>query len=154
MAQAVKELWPDIKLGIGPSIEDGFYYDFDKAPNAQGEKELFSPQDLAQIEAKMKEIIAKNEQFVRQELTKAEAQELLDKTGEKYKLELLQEITDEKVTVYKTGEGFVDLCRGPHIESTGQIKAFKLLSVAGAYWRGSETNPMLQRFYGTAFFTQ
>jgi threonyl-tRNA synthetase len=147
-------LWPDVKLGIGPSIEDGFYYDFDKAPNAQGEKELFSVEDLIKIEAKMKEIIAKNEAFTRQELSRPEAYELFDKMGEAYKLELIQELSDEKVTIYKTGENFLDLCRGPHIESTGQIKAFKLLSVAGAYWRGSETNPMLQRIYGTAFPTQ
>src|SRR3989338_4164189 len=96
MAQAVKELWPDVKLGIGPSIEDGFYYDFDKAPNAQGEKQLFSLEDLAKIEAKMNEIIYKNEPFLRLELSKAEARELLDKRQEAYKLELLQEILDEK----------------------------------------------------------
>jgi len=154
MAQAVKELWPDVKLGIGPSIEDGFYYDFDKKSPDQKEKELFSLEDLAKIEAKMREIISKNEPFVRQEMSKAEAVELFSKLGETYKLELLSDLPDEKVTIYKTGENFLDLCRGPHIDSTGQIKAFKLLSVAGAYWRGSETNPMLQRIYGTAFFTQ
>ncbi|MDD5355271.1 MAG: threonine--tRNA ligase [Candidatus Omnitrophica bacterium] len=154
MAQAVKELWPEVKLGIGPSIEDGFYYDFDKKSPDQKEKELFSLEDLSKIEAKMREIIARNEPFVRQEMSKSEACELFSRLGETYKLELLSDLADEKITVYKTGENFVDLCRGPHIDSTGQIKAFKLLSVAGAYWRGSETNPMLQRIYGTAFFAQ
>ncbi|NQU18614.1 threonine--tRNA ligase [bacterium] len=154
MALAVKELWPDVKLGIGPSIEDGFYYDFDKAANEQGKKELFSPEDLAKIESKMKEIIAKNEPFTQQEVAKPEAIELFKNRGEFYKVELLEDLPGDKVSIYKTGEGFLDLCKGPHINSTGQIKAFKLLSVAGAYWRGIETNPMLGRIYGTAFFTQ
>lgn len=154
MAQAVQELWSGVKLGIGPSIEDGFYYDFDKPVNAQGKKELFSPDDLSKIEKKMKEIIAKNETFIRQEVSKAEALELFQKRGELYKVELLHDLIDSPVSIYKTGEGFLDLCKGPHVESTGQIKAFKLLSVAGAYWRGIETNPMLQRIYGTAFLTQ
>jgi threonyl-tRNA synthetase len=144
MAQAVKKLWPDVKLAIGPSIEDGFYYDFDK-------KEPFTDEDLANIENEMRQIIKKNEPFLRQELSKEEARALFEKLSESYKLELIRDITDEKVSIYKTGEDFLDLCRGPHIESTGQIKAFKLLSVAGAYWHGIETNPMLQRIYGTAF---
>ncbi|KPK98536.1 MAG: threonyl-tRNA synthetase [Omnitrophica WOR_2 bacterium SM23_72] len=147
MAQAVKELWPEVKLGIGPSIEDGFYYDFDK-------KEPFSDEDLGRITQKMREIISKNEPFVREELDKDKAAALFEKRGETYKLELLQEIPDEKVSIYKTGEKFLDLCRGPHIASTGDIKAFKLLSVAGAYWHGIETNPMLQRIYGTCFETK
>ncbi len=147
MAQAVKELWPEAKLGIGPAIEDGFYYDFDK-------KEPFTDADLAAIEEKMREIISKNEPFVRQELSKQEAIQLFSGLNEKYKIDLLREIPDEKVSIYKTGEGFLDLCRGPHVKSTGEIKAFKLLSVAGAYWHGLETNPMLQRIYGTCFEKQ
>jgi len=147
MAQAVKELWPEVKLAIGPSIEDGFYYDFDK-------KEPFTDEDLANIEKKMTEIIKKNEPFIRQETSKADALALFKKLNESYKLELIKDIPDEKVSLYRTGEGFVDLCRGPHIESSGKIKVFKLLSVAGAYWHGIETNPMLQRIYGTCFDLQ
>jgi threonyl-tRNA synthetase len=144
MAAAVKSLWPDVKLGIGPSIEDGFYYDFDK-------KEPFAPEDLEKIEAKMREIIAAGLPFVREELSKGEARELFGKLGETYKLELIDAIPDEKVSIYRTGKDFVDLCRGPHVARTAEIKAFKLLSIAGAYWHGIETNPMLQRVYGTAF---
>ena len=147
MAQAVKELWPEVKLGIGPAIEDGFYYDFDK-------KEPFTDEDLGNIERKMREIISENEPFVREELVKKDALELFQKSGETYKIDLIQHLPDEKVSIYKTGKGFLDLCRGPHIESAGQIKTFKLLSVAGAYWHGIETNPMLQRIYGTCFETQ
>jgi len=147
MAQAVKELWPEAKLGIGPSIEDGFYYDFDK-------KEPFTDDDLAKIEKRMAEIITKNEPFIREELSKQEALELFKKIGEDYKVDLIQNLADEKVSIYKTGANFLDLCRGPHINSTGEIKAFKLLSVAGAYWHGIETNPMLQRIYATAFETK
>lgn len=154
MAQAVKELWPDVKLGIGPSIEDGFYYDFDKPANEPGKNEPFSPQDLDKIESKMKEIIARNESFLHQQISKSDALQLFQNKAEPYKLELLKELPDEVVSIYKTGENFLDLCKGPHIDSTGQLNAFKLLSVAGAYWRGIETNPMLQRIYGTAFFTQ
>ncbi len=146
MAQAVKELWPDVKLGIGPSIEDGFYYDFDR-------EEPFVPEDLEAIEAKMRQIIKKNEAFERQELTKPEALKLFKKTGEKYKMELIEKIPGETVSIYTNGD-FTDLCRGPHVASAGEIKAFKLLSIAGAYWHGIETNPMLQRIYGTAFATQ
>jgi len=147
MAEAVKALWPEIKLGIGPSIEDGFYYDFDK-------KEPFTDADLALIEKKMAEIIAQDSVFVREDLSKDKATEIFKKLKEDYKIELIQGIPDEKVSIYKTGEGFLDLCRGPHIKSTGEIKAFKLLSVAGAYWHGIETNPMLQRIYGTCFETR
>ncbi|MBL7130339.1 MAG: threonine--tRNA ligase [Candidatus Omnitrophica bacterium] len=154
MAQAVRELWSGVKLGIGPSIEDGFYYDFDKPINEQGKKEFFSQEDLAKIESKMREIIAKNETFVCQQISKPDAQELFKNMREIYKLELLEDLPEGTISIYKTGEGFLDLCKGPHINSTGQIKVFKLLSVAGAYWRGIETNPMLQRIYGTAFFTQ
>ena len=147
MAQAVKELWPETKLTIGPSIEDGFYYDFDK-------KEPFTDDDLANIEKKMAEIVGKNEKFTRQELAKPEAEKIFKYLNETYKLELIRDIADEKVSIYKTGENFLDLCRGPHVASTGEIKAFKLLSVAGSYWHGIETNPMLQRIYGTCFETQ
>ncbi len=146
MAQAVKILWPKTKLGFGPSIEDGFYYDFDK-------EEPFTPEDLLKIEAEMHKVIKKNYKFERQELKKEATIKLFKSMGEAYKVELIEKIPEDIVTVYKDGD-FVDLCRGPHIESTGKIKAFKLLSIAGAYWHGIETNPMLQRIYGTAFETE
>ncbi|MGE5197060.1 MAG: threonine--tRNA ligase [Deltaproteobacteria bacterium] len=147
MAEAVKELWPEAKLGIGPAIEDGFYYDFDK-------KDPFTDEDLASVEEKMRRIIDEDKPFIREELNKKEALELFKKLKEDYKIELINNIPGEKVSIYKTGSGFVDLCRGPHVQSTGAIKAFKLLSVAGAYWHGLETNPMLQRIYGACFETQ
>lgn len=147
MAQAVKELWPEVKLAIGPSIEDGFYYDFDK-------KESFRDEDLIAIEKKMQQIIAGNAAFVREDLDKTKAIELFTKLKETYKVELIQKLPDDTVSIYKTGNSFLDLCRGPHIQSTGEIKAFKLLSIAGAYWHGIETNPMLQRVYGTCFNSQ
>ncbi|MEW6008300.1 MAG: threonine--tRNA ligase [Candidatus Omnitrophota bacterium] len=144
LAKAVKELWSDVKLGIGPSIEDGFYYDFEKDPP-------FSEEDLEKIENRMQQIIKRNEKFTRLDLSKDEAIRIFKRLGEHYKLTLLSEIPEAQVSLYKTGDNFVDLCRGPHVESTGQIKVFKLLSLAGAYWHGIETNPMLQRIYGTAF---
>ena len=144
LAQAVKELHPEVKLGIGPAIEDGFYYDFDRL-------EGFTPEDLERIEARMREIVAADLPFARREATKAEAERVF--ADDPYKLELIQEIEEPILTIYEQG-AFADLCRGPHLASTGQVKAFKLLSVAGAYWRGSENNPMLQRIYGTAFPTQ
>lgn len=144
MAEAVRELYPEVKLGIGPAIEDGFYYDFDRP-------EGFTPEDLEKIEARMREIIKADKPFVRREVSREEAEQMF--AGEPYKLELIREIEDDTLTVYEQGT-FTDLCRGPHLQKTGQIKAFKLLSVAGAYWRGSEKNPMLQRIYGTAFFSQ
>lgn len=147
MACAVKELWPEAKLGIGPAIEDGFYYDFDKI-------EPFTDEDLAAIENKMRQIIQKDEPFIREELAKEDALELFKKLKEPYKIELINSLPDDVVSIYKTGKGFIDLCRGPHVESAGEIKAFKLLSVAGAYWHGIETNPMLQRIYGTCFATE
>jgi len=131
---------------IGPAIENGFYYDFDYPPG-------FTPEALEKIEQEMKKIISQDEQFQRQEISKKEAQELFQSLNETYKLEILKEIPEEKVSIYKNGD-FIDLCRGPHIESTGKIKTFKLLSVAGAYWKGDERNPMLQRIYGTAFFNK
>ncbi len=147
MAEAVKELWPEVKLAIGPSIEDGFYYDFDKATP-------FSDADLLAIEERMRKIIAGDAPFVREELDKAGALQLFRERKEDYKVELIENLTDGQISIYKTGDKFLDLCRGPHVKSTGQIKAFKLLSVAGAYWHGIETNPMLQRIYGTCFETQ
>ena len=146
LAQAVIELFPGVKLGIGPAIDDGFYYDFDMP-------EQITPEDLPKIENKMHEIIKRNQKFERLEMSKEEAIRRMEERGEKYKVELLHEIEADKVSLYQCG-GFVDLCRGPHVESSGQIKAFKLLSIAGAYWHGIETNPVLQRIYGTAFFSQ
>jgi threonyl-tRNA synthetase len=143
MAHAVKELFPDVKLAIGPAIEEGFYYDFDIG-------RPFTPEDLFSIEKKMSEIIGRNNPFVRKIVKRTEAVDLFKEQGELYKVEILEGITDDEVTLYEEG-GFTDLCRGPHIDSTGQVTAFKLLSVAGAYWRGDENNKMLQRIYGTAF---
>jgi threonyl-tRNA synthetase len=143
MAHAVKTLFPNAKVAIGPATEDGFYYDFDI-------ERAFTPEDLEKIEKKMREIISEDNAFVRKVLKKEDAIRLFQQKGEDYKVELLQEIEDDEVTVYEEGD-FVDLCRGPHLPSTGYIKAFKLLSVAGAYWRGDERNKMLQRIYGTAF---
>ncbi|MBI4843693.1 MAG: threonine--tRNA ligase [Nitrospirae bacterium] len=146
MAHAVKELFPDAKLAIGPAIADGFYYDFDT-------EHSFTDEDLPLIENKMKEIIKANSPFIRKDLPRDEAIKLFKSMGELYKVELIEELPDETLTVYQEG-GFSDLCRGPHINYTKKIKAFKLLSVAGAYWRGNEKNKMLQRIYGTAFFTK
>mgnify|MGYP001031576841 CR=1 FL=1 len=146
MAQAVKRLFPDARLAIGPAIEEGFYYDFDLP-------ESFSEEDLPKIEAEMKRIIKEDIPFERMEVSKEEAVRIFAERGEKYKLEILQEIEDEVVSVYRQGE-FIDLCRGPHLPSTGYVKAFKLLSVSGAYWRGKEGNPMLQRIYGISFDTE
>lgn len=143
MAQAVTHLYPNVKLGIGPCIENGFYYDFDL-------DQTLSHEDLKKIESEMKHIIGSNEPFVRAEIPKDEALKKMEVLGQPYKVELIKDIDDEKVSFYTQGD-FMDLCRGPHIQRTGKVKAFKLLSVAGAYWRGKETNPMLQRIYGTAF---
>ena len=143
MAQAVKELYPEARLGIGPAIADGFYYDF------AGETP-FTPEDLARIEEKMQDIIKADLPFLKSVVSKKDALDIFTELEEPYKLELLQEMEDEEVTIYRQGN-FTDLCRGPHLKSTGEIRAFKLLNVAGAYWRGDERNPMLQRIYGTAF---
>jgi len=144
LAQAVKELFPDVKLGIGPAIEDGFYYDFYK-------ETPFTQEDLEKIEEKMKEIIKKDIPIERIELTRDEARKLLEELGENFKLELLEEIPEgEKISFYRQGN-FMDLCRGPHLPSTGKVKAIKLLSTSGAYWKGNEKNPMLQRIYGISF---
>jgi threonyl-tRNA synthetase len=146
MAHAVKELYPDIKLAIGPATSEGFYYDFDS-------EHTFSEDDLPKIEEKMREIIKRDSPFVRREMPREEAIRLFERLGEPYKVELLKEMEDEYVTVYEE-DNFIDLCKGPHLESTGKVKAFKLLSVAGAYWRGDERNKMLQRIYGVSFFTE
>lgn len=143
MAQAVQQLFPGTKLGIGPAIENGFYYDFD-CPTQ------FTPEDLKKIETKMKEIIKARQPFERKEMSKAEAKEFFTKRGETYKLELLDELEDGTITVYINGD-YADLCRGPHVEHTGKITNFKLSSIAGAYWRGDEKRPMLQRIYGLCF---
>ena len=150
MAEAVKLLFPDVKVTIGPAIENGFYYDFDKA-------EPFTPDDLGKIEEKMGELIKAARPFERSELTPLKAVELFKAQGEDYKVELVEDLVrDQKVdhvSIYKSGN-FVDLCRGPHVPDAGWGAAFKLLSVAGAYWRGDENRPMLQRIYGTAFFNK
>jgi len=146
MAQAVLELFPGTKLAIGPAIEDGFYYDFNSP-------RTFLPEDLEKIEQKMKEIVKNDYKFTSREMSKEEAKKFFGERNEKYKVELLENIPDEKVTLYQDGD-FIDLCRGPHIESTKQIKHFKLLSVAGAYWRGDEKREQLQRIYGTVFPTK
>jgi threonyl-tRNA synthetase len=143
MAHAVKELFPDAKLAIGPATDEGFYYDFDI-------DRTLTPEDLSLIEKKMSKIIKQGNPFMRKIVSREEAIEMFKKKGEDYKVELLEEITDEEISLYEEG-GFVDLCRGPHIGSTSQVSAFKLLSIAGAYWRGNEKNKMLQRIYGTAF---
>ena len=143
MAQAVRELFPGVKVAIGPSIENGFYYDFDYEPG-------FTEEDLPKIEAKMKELVKKDIPIEKRVLKKDEAMDVFGKMGETYKVELLEAIDDPEVNTYTQGS-FTDLCRGPHLPSTGKIKAFKLLSLAGAYWRGDEKNKMLTRIYGTAF---
>jgi len=144
LAEAVQSIFPEAKFGIGPAIQDGFYYDFD-LPRS------LTVDDLPLIEAGMREIIASDLPFTKQEVTKKKAKALF--AAQPYKLELIDEIPDEKVSLYRQGK-FLDLCRGPHIGSTGEIGAFKLLSIAGAYWRGDEHRPMLQRVYGVAFDTE
>ena len=144
MAQAVKSIFPEALIAIGPAIENGFYYDFDVA-------RPFTQDDLEKIEAKMKEITSQKLRFSRLDVPREEALGFFSGLGEKYKVELLEGFTDPVVSYYQQGD-LVDLCRGPHVPHTGFLKAFKLTSVAGAYWRGNEHNPMLQRIYGTAFF--
>lgn len=147
MAQAVKEIWPEVKVTIGPAIENGFYYDFEKA-------EAFTDTDLTQIEKRMRQIIEKKMPFARRMMPKPDAIQLFLSKNETYKVELINSIPDQEVSVYSTGDSFEDLCKGPHVDHTGEIKAFKLLSVAGSYWHGDEKGPQLQRIYGTAFFTK
>ncbi len=144
MAQAVKQLWPGVQVTIGPAIEQGFYYDFDR-------DEPFTDEDLEKIEARMKELISADLPYSRRELSKAEAVEIFGGMGEDYKLELLDEIPDDQVISTYTQGDFIDLCRGPHIPSTSKIKYVKLLKSSGAYWRGDEKNKMLKRIYGISF---
>ena len=146
MASAVKKLFPNAKLAIGPAIKDGFYYDFDV-------EEPFVPEDLARIEDMMRKIAEADLPFLRSEVSKSNATQIFADLNESYKIEILDEIEDDKVSLYRHDD-FMDLCRGPHLSSTGRIKAFKLLNIAGAYWRGDEKNRMLQRIYGISFETQ
>ncbi|HEY7167606.1 MAG TPA: threonine--tRNA ligase [Candidatus Binatia bacterium] len=146
MAQAVQSLFPGTQVTIGPTIEDGFYYDFKRG-------QAFTPEELTQIENRMAEIAKSNLKITREEMPKAEAIELFRQMGEEYKVKILEDIPDERVSLYRQGD-WVDLCRGPHVPSTGAIKAFKLTGVAGAYWRGNENNEMLQRVYGTSWPTE
>ena len=141
MAEAVQSLFPEARFGIGPAVEDGFYYDFD-LPRPLG------MEDLPAIEARMREVIAANLPFTSKEISIKEAKKLF--ADQPYKIELINDLGEEKVTIYKQGN-FIDLCRGPHVKTSGEVKAFKLTSVAGAYWRGDEKRPMLQRIYGVAF---
>jgi threonyl-tRNA synthetase len=143
LAQAVTELFPDVKLGIGPVIENGFYYDFDK-------EDGFSPEDIKKIKERMQDIIDRDLKIERIEVSKEEARKILK--DQPYKLEILEEL-DEPVSFYRQG-GFIDLCKGGHVKSTGEVKAFELLNVAGAYWKGDSKRPMLQRIYGTAFYSK
>jgi threonyl-tRNA synthetase len=141
LAAAVKKLFPDAKLGIGPAIEDGFYYDFDV-------KEPFTPEDLKKIDEEMNSIIRKNLDFTKKDISKAEAKKMFK--NEPYKLELIDELEGNTVSTYTTGD-FIDLCKGPHIQNSKSLKSFKLIKTAGAYWKGSEKNKQLQRIYGVVF---
>jgi len=146
MAQAVTQIFPEVKVAIGPAIEDGFYYDFAKpAP--------FTPEDLERIEVRMRELAKQDLPFAREEMLRDKGIRFFEERGEPFKVEILRGIDAPTVSFYRQGD-FVDLCRGPHVASTGAIRFFKLLSSSGAYWRGSEKNPMLQRIYGTAWLTK
>src|SRR5712692_6187871 len=146
MAQAVQSLFPGTQVTIGPTIEDGFYYDFKREAS-------FTPEELEKIEARMRELSGSNLKVTREEMPRQKAIQLFRKMGEEYKVAILEDIPDETVSLYRQGD-WVDLCRGPHVPSTGVVRAFKLTSVAGAYWRGDEKNEMLQRIYGTAWATK
>ena len=146
MAQAVKRVFPEVKLAIGPAIEDGFYYDFLKPTP-------FTPEDLRRVESVMREIVEADYPFVREEMPREVAIKFFMERDEPFKVEILRTLEAPTVSLYRQGD-FVDLCRGPHVPSTGQIRAFKLLSSSGAYWRGDEKNAMLQRIYGTAWLTR
>ena len=145
LAEAVRELFPAVKVAIGPAIESGFYYDFDVP-------EPFTPEDLEKIEERMRQLVKQNLPFSRDEVTKEEALQLFSSQHEDYKVEIIEALPEGRVSLYRQGN-FLDLCRGPHIPSTGFLKAFKLTTSSGAYWRGDEHRPMLQRIYGTAFAT-
>lgn len=147
LAHAVLRLYPEAKLGIGPAIENGFYYDFDLP------KQL-TPKDLQKIEKEMRKIVEENQPFQQIFLPREEAMDVLHQQGQLYKTELLNEIPDDNVSFYKTGDEFMDMCRGPHVASTGKLGSFKLMNVAGAYWRGDEKRPQMQRIYGVAFKTK
>lgn len=145
MAEAVKELWPDVQVTIGPAIENGFYYDFAR-------KEPFTTEDFAKIEAKMHEIVKRDEEVSRKVLPRNEAIDYFKSIGEHYKVELIEDLPENEVISLYTQGNFTDLCRGPHVPSTGKIgDAFKLTKVAGAYWRGDSSREMLQRIYATAW---
>jgi len=144
MAQAVKQLFPDVKVTIGPAIENGFYYDFDK-------EIPFTDDDLIKIEERMRELSKQNLEYSRKEISKKEAIKLFKEMNEDYKIEILDEIPDDEIITTYTQGDFIDLCRGPHLLNTGKIKAIKLLKTSGAYWRGDEKNKMLQRIYGISF---
>ena len=144
LAEALEALYPGVKFGIGPAIDNGFYYDVDLGDRPFGEE------DLAAIEAKMKELAKKESVYSRKDVSKAEALDFFTKKGDEYKIELITDLKDGSITFYEQGN-FTDLCKGPHIPNTGFIKAVKLLNVAGAYWRGNEKNKMLKRIYGITF---
>jgi threonyl-tRNA synthetase len=146
MAQAVQSLFPGTQVTIGPTIEDGFYYDFKR-------DRAFTPEEIEKIESRMEEIAKSNLKVTREEMPKRQAIELFRRMGEDYKVAILEDIPDDVVSLYRQGD-WMDLCRGPHVPSTGALKAFKLTGVAGAYWRGNEKNEMLQRIYGTAWPTK
>ncbi len=163
LAQAVLELWPGATFAIGPPIEDGFYYDFELPEGPDGSRATFTDEDLARIEAKMRDIVAADQPFIRSELPAAEALALMD--GHRYKQDIIERVTSgdggadlageagdaEVISFYRNTDDFVDMCTGPHVPSTGRLGSFKLQKVAGAYWRGDEKNQMLQRIYGTAW---
>lgn len=143
MAQAVQEIWPEVKVTIGPVIDHGFYYDFDSPFT-------FSPEDLEKIEKKMTEVVARNDRVEKEVWSKEKAIATFRDMGERFKVEIIEDLDSPEVSVYRQGDWF-DLCRGPHVQKMGQIKAFKVLSLAGAYWRGDENREQLQRVYATAF---
>ncbi|MFA5536284.1 MAG: threonine--tRNA ligase [Bacillota bacterium] len=147
MAQAVQHLFPDVALAIGPAIEDGFYYDFDS-------KITFTPEDLVKIEEEIKRITKEDYPYDRKEMPRDEAIQFFKEKGEVYKVELIEDLPEDAIISFYSQGDFIDLCAGPHIPSTGKIKAIKLMSLAGAYWRGRQDNPMLQRIYGTSFAKQ
>src|SRR5512133_2252817 len=145
MAEAVQHIFPDAKYGVGPAIESGFYYDME-LPRP------LTPEDLEKIEAEMRKIVAEKQGYERSEMSREDAKKFFAERNQPYKVEILDDLEEgtDTVSIYKQGD-FTDLCRGPHVENTGEIGAFKLLNVAGAYWRGDEHRPMLQRVYGTTF---
>ncbi len=146
MAEAVQEIFPEARFAIGPAIEDGFYYDFELP-------RTLTPDDFADIEQRMARIVEGKYPFVRERWPREQALEYFRNKDQAYKVEIIENLPDEEVGIYQQ-HNFLDLCRGPHVENTGEIGPFKLMRVAGAYWRGDEHRPMLQRLYGTAWFTR